>query len=170
MKKYLLLLLLISCYGTFAQQSSDTLSPSVRTFLPNPNRALLFATLLPGSGQIYNKQPWKLPVVVGVAITIGYYIDYYHNLYSYVGTAYRYETDQDPSTLNPFPNLTATTLRYNLVRLRRDRDMFLILAGVAYLLQATEAYVAAHLLSFDNDMDLSIRGLPFLHGKQRKEL
>ena len=162
MRKYVLLLLLCSCHEGLTQQLSDTSLLTRKAFTPKPSIALLLAVILPSSGQIYNREVWKLPVVLGTALTFSYYISYYHELYSNVRTAFRYETDNDPSTLNPFPNLAVSTLRHNLTRLRRNRDYFIILAGIAYVLQAAEAYVAAHLFGFDSNMSLSLRASPFL--------
>ena len=144
-------------------QKVDTFS----AFVPDPDRALLLAVVVPGVGQLYNRQAWKLPAVLGIFLTLGYYIDYRHKLYSYVETAIRYETDQNPNTISPFPNLTLSTLRSNAARLRRDRDLLLVLAGVVYVLQAAEAHVAAHLLDFDNDRSLSLRSLPFFGHTRR---
>ena len=38
---------------------------------PNPNRAAAMSFILPGSGQVYNKKAWKLPIVYGALGGLG---------------------------------------------------------------------------------------------------
>ena len=42
------------------------------TFMPDPTRAVWMSALFPGLGQLYNRRYWKLPIVVGAFMGLGY--------------------------------------------------------------------------------------------------
>ncbi|MBQ1933002.1 MAG: hypothetical protein II360_05850, partial [Muribaculaceae bacterium] len=44
----------------------------VKLFTPDPTRAVWLSALCPGLGQIYNRRYWKLPIVVGAYMGLGY--------------------------------------------------------------------------------------------------
>src|SRR5690606_723949 len=54
-----------------ASQQPDTI-----TSLPfiTPKKKAMFSAMIPGLGQIYNKQYWKLPIVYGGLGIAGYYL------------------------------------------------------------------------------------------------
>ena len=63
--------------------AGDTLKqPQVKlkTFKPDPNKALLYA-LIPGGGQIYNRKYWKLPLVYGAFMGCMYAITWNNKNY-----------------------------------------------------------------------------------------
>ncbi|MBU2913091.1 MULTISPECIES: DUF5683 domain-containing protein [Reichenbachiella] len=121
----------------------------------DPNKAAMYAAVLPGLGQVYNKQYWKLPILYGGAIMIGHFIKYNNDYYNAFRNAWIAETDGDESTVNPFPAFSANSLQRNAEKFQRDRD-FMIIIGVAYyLLTIVDAHVAAHLIEFDINDELS---------------
>lgn len=99
-------------------------------------RAWIASTILPGLGQIYNRQYWKAPipwVCFGIA---GYFI---------------YQYDQQ------IHKLTADQSRvYHLQEYQRSRDLWLMFAMAAYLLHIADAYANAQIAwTQNNDIDLS---------------
>jgi hypothetical protein len=125
----------------------------------SPRKAILYAAVLPGLGQIYNKKYWKLPLVYGGFFAIGYYINTYNNLYTeYKGYLFynlennlRGENDENPQI-----QLTTGQLRTIVDKARRERDFMIILMGGMYILQMVDAHVDAHLKEFDLNPNLQV--------------
>ena len=63
-------------------ESRDTLLLKSYAARYDPRKALLYAAVVPGLGQIYNKKYWKLPLVYGGFIAIGYGINFYQEGYT----------------------------------------------------------------------------------------
>ena len=128
----------------------------------NPKKATKLSAVLPGLGQVYNKQYWKLPVIYGGYAVIGHYIKFNNEMYHDFKNALTLETDNDELTLNPFPNFSRNSLERNMDFWRRNRDMLIIFTGAYYLLNIVDAHIFAHLNEFDTDNDLSLSIKPSL--------
>jgi hypothetical protein len=125
----------------------------------SPRKAILYAAILPGLGQVYNKKYWKLPLVYGGFYFIGYYIDAYNDIY----TKYKgYLFDNLENGLigegeeNTEIGLTTGQLRNIVDKARRERDLMVILMGGMYLLQMVDAHVDSHLKEFDLNPNLQV--------------
>ncbi|MDF9796730.1 hypothetical protein OKW21_001993 [Catalinimonas alkaloidigena] len=119
-----------------------------------PHKAALYAAALPGLGQIYNGSVWKLPIVYGTFITLGWVATWHHDRYLLFRRANIAEENDLPEE-NPLNGL-----RFNISsgveQTRRDRDFTYILMAGAYALQIMEAIVDAHLIEFDVSEELSM--------------
>lgn len=129
----------------------------------DPVMAWQRAALLPGWGQIYNRDYWKLPIFYAGYGGATWWVLYNHNLYQELRIAYRASltpdfTDDDPRFVN-YDSEGIRNLRENF-RNRRDQGI-LILAGW-HVVQIAEAYVAAHMEGFDVSKDLSFHPYPTL--------
>ena len=153
MKKIIFFLLFIS-FSSYSQEKK------IKTF--NPKKASRLSAVLPGLGQIYNKQYWKVPVIYGGFAVIGHYIKFNNGMYNDFKNALILETDNDELTLNPFPNFSRNSLERNMDFWRRNRDMLIIFTGAYYLLNIVDAHIFAHLNGFDTDNDLSLSIKPSL--------
>jgi len=122
----------------------------------NPNRAALLSAVLPGLGQVYNKQYWKVPLVIGGAVMLGHYIRYQDRLYNSFRSSLIAESDADPRTVNAFSPLNAETLEANVNQLRRDRDYLMIMTALFYMLNIVDAHISAHLHEFQINDALSM--------------
>lgn len=125
-----------------------------------PRRASLYAAILPGAGQIYNKKYWKLPFVYGGFIALGLTIDFYNDLY----TDYRSQLFQlldDPSFIPP-SGASESQLRTAIDDARRERDFWMVMTGVFYLLQIAEAHIDAHLKEFQLNPNLRVSMKPMV--------
>jgi hypothetical protein len=133
---------------------------------PSPRRALICSAILPGAGQAYNKQYWKIPLVYGAFVGTGLYFRDRRNLYNRLKSEYIARVDGSDTTV-PDPELSGISDP----SLTRFRDQFRaesetagLLVVVTYMLTAAEAYVGAHLKSFDVSEDLSLHIGPSTQG------
>lgn len=125
-----------------------------------PRKALLYSAVLPGMGQVYNKKYWKLPIVYGGFYLLTRVAFAYNDLYN-ESKLELYSVLRDPSYLPP-SGYTEDQLRSVTEFYRRQRDFFLILNGMWYLLQLVDAHVDAHLRDFDLNPQLKVSLEPSL--------
>ena len=125
-----------------------------------PGKAAMYAAVLPGLGQIYNKKYWKLPLVYGALGAGVYAITFNHDQYRIYLDAFYTRIDDEPDN-DQFVGVYDERQLIELQNIyRRWRDLSIILTGVAYGLQILDAYVDAHLFYFDVSDDLSINWQP----------
>ena len=135
-------------------------------FIPNSNRAIWLALVIPGGGQIYNRKYWKLPIVYGGFVGCAYALTWNNRMYKDYSQAYLDIMDDDPNTKsyeNMLPlnySIAGREDQYkeifknkkNYYRKYRDMSIFAMIA--VYLLSVVAAYVDAELSSFDISKDL----------------
>ncbi len=127
---------------------------------PNPNRAAALSLLLPGSGQVYNKKYWKLPLVYGALGGLGFLIVDSTKDYRTFRDAYLAVVDDDILTENPFPTLSESSLLTIRDRFNKRRQQGIIFFSLAWILNSVDAFVDAHLASFDVSEDISMHVNP----------
>lgn len=146
----------------------------------SPHTATMYAAVLPGLGQIYNKKYWKLPILYGGVAALCYGIHFNGKHYKMYRNAYRDFIIGDPNNTswidvcNDKTNLTPEQVQTtyhdwfeNILERKRDsyrryRDLcYFGLVGV-YLIQLIDATVDAHFFNFDVSDDLSIQWQPQL--------
>ena len=116
----------------------------------SPGKAAVFSTVLPGLGQVYNESYWKIPVIYGIgAFFVSEYMGYDKQFKNYRD---RFNMSVTPD--NPNGNSTYKSYREYY---RDKRDAYLWYGGFLYLINILDAFVDAHLYSFDVSDDLSIR-------------
>lgn len=158
-----------------------TLKPKTR-FIPNPNKSIWLALVIPGGGQIYNRKYWKLPIVYGGFIGCAYALSWNNMMYKDYSQAYLDIMDDDPNTKSyeDFLPLNSSiegqeehfkTLfknRKDLYRRQRDLSIFCFI-GV-YILSVIDAYVDAELSNFDITKDIGLKVEPavFNDGNSKK--
>ncbi|HEU5148502.1 MAG TPA: DUF5683 domain-containing protein [Chryseosolibacter sp.] len=149
----------VETVDTLDQEVPDTVRIKSYAERFDPRKAILYAAVLPGLGQVYNKKYWKLPLVYGGFVFIGHYIKTYNDLYvEYRG--YLFDNleqglsgDNDE---NPEIRLTTGQIRTIVDKARRERDFMIILMGGMYILQMVDAHVDAHLKEFDLNPQLQV--------------
>jgi len=126
-----------------------------------PARATLYSALLPGLGQIYNGESWKLPIIYGGLAFTTYLIDLSNTQYQRYRKAYNILTDGDPLTVDEFNGgYTADNLKHFRDQSRRNRDYAVVFTVLIYALNVIDANVFATLSDFDISDNLSLQVKP----------
>ena len=126
----------------------------------DPRKALFYSAIFPGLGQMYNNKYWKLPFVYGgFVVTLTVVNFYQRNYVKYRDELYILLVDPNPNRVS-ISGKSEKTLRYILDKARRERDYFVIITGVWYLLQIVDAHVDAHLQEFKWNKELKISVRP----------
>jgi len=150
--------------------------------LPNPKTSVRLA-IIPGIGQLYNRDYWKLPIVY-LSLGGGIYAYHlnslkYHDFLSAYKSFYDLSTGElakgvtaDSKKIVRIRNLLNTSSRYDSASIdqiqrqknywRRFRNVALLTTGALYVLSIIEANVAAHLKGFDISGDLTLHIMPKL--------
>lgn len=147
-------------------------------FVPNPQKAMWLALVIPGAGQIYNRKYWKLPIVYGGFLGCVYALTWNGQMYRDYSQAYLDIMDDDPNTksyMQMLPlnyNIAGREERFkeifknkkNFYRKYRDMSIFAMIA--VYALSVIDAYVDAELSSFDISKDLSLKIEPAIYNNK----
>ena len=138
-----------------------------------PTRAALYSAALPGLGQYYNKTAWqiKVPIIYTGATVFAYLILDNHAQYRGFRDAYIAENDLNPLTSKDaaYDAFGNDGLLRNRDKRKRDRDYYIILSGVWYLLNIAEAATTAHLNEFDIKDNISLKVEPMFEQGFRQE-
>lgn len=128
---------------------------------PDPKMVMKRSLMLPGWGQVTNKQAWKVPLVYGLLGGLSYYsVSLTKDYHDYRAAYYNAASGNNDFRFGPTPDYlvgaNTASLKNNRDYLRNRRDFIYITIGLAYLLNAVDAYVFAHLRSFDVSDDLTL--------------
>ncbi len=146
------------------KQKQDTVETTSSDSFPSPKSVMYKSMIIPGWGQITNRQIWKVPIVYGLLGGLAWYsIDLTKRYHDY-RAAYYNLNGQTPDDMRFGPTPDYIPENSNLEQLksirntyRNRRDMVYIGIGLAYGLNIIDAYVFAHMRSFDVSEDLSMR-------------
>ncbi len=149
----LLFLFLLSSANVFAQ---DTISYALKS-QHSPRKAALMSTFLPGLGQAYNRQYYKIPILyAGLATLTYFYINNNNNFKSY-RDEYLHRINGDTALFNPsYKNYSTTSIQKLREYYQNNLELTVIIGVVVYLLNIVDASVYAHLFSFDVSDNLTL--------------
>ena len=133
----------------------------------SPKKATNRSAILPGLGQVYNKQYWKIPFVYGVlSVPVVTYI-YNNDLYAKTKFAYEariLEASGDNSNLSKIDptlkNLSAGSLQSYRNIFRKNRDYSIMWFILAWGINVVDASVSGHLKEFDVSNNLTVKMAP----------
>jgi hypothetical protein len=162
MKGFYTILFLLCVQQTLWAQDS-TLPYQTHT----PKKATNRSALIPGWGQAYNKQYWKIPLVYGVlSVPV---VTYVYNNDMYAKTKFAYEArvmeangdKSNVANIDPtLKNLSAGSLQSYRNLFRKNRDYSIMWFILAWGINVVDASVSGHLKAFDVSNNLSLKMAP----------
>ena len=129
---------------------------------PNPRKAMLLSLVLPGAGQAYNRKWWKIPIVYGALGGVGYWESVQIKVHRSLKRSYKALVDENPATIPDaeWADYDRVTLKANRDIAQKNLERSSLILGLMYLLAVTDAFVDAHMYSFDVSEDLSLQFCP----------
>lgn len=120
---------------------------------PLPGRATIYSILLPGLGQAYNGEYWKIPIYyTGIAVSA--YFLYTNNVnYKRFKRIHNQATDPD---IEYTGSISGETAKYYRDSYRRFRDYSVVATVAFYLLQVIDANVFAYMHDFEVSDNLAL--------------
>jgi len=155
---YLFLILFVGIGSSIVAQTAPSIITSKEVIIKDgynpltPARAAFYSAIVPGLGQIYNKDYWKLPIVLGALGTSIYYYSINNTSYKRYRKAFKLREAglQDEFTLDDGTEILSRTGLISAQKtLKQNRDTSLLTFAGLYVLQILEASVSAHLLQFN---------------------
>jgi len=174
--------LLVLGGGTPSRAQPDSIRAEIleeKGFSPDhsPRGALWRSLAVPGWGQIYNRQYYKLPFVYAGFGALGVRAYQAHREYLLFKRAHLFGRGPElaeEGEPNPYQQYEAQfnevtdrlggerlgAMRDRRDQYRRQRNLAIVGTGVFYALTVLDAYISAHLLTFDVGDDLTLRVRP----------
>ncbi len=111
----------------------------------SPLEAVLLSAALPGAGQVYLGQAWKLPIIYGLVGGFAYgVIIQNHRYHEYLDSA-----NKDFAAGTAFDTLLGRENNSVWEFYQNDRDKWWIYLGLTYIADILDAYISANLYDFD---------------------
>jgi len=122
---------------------------------PHPGRATLYSALLPGLGQIYNGELFKVPIYWGLMIGSVHFLTTNNVNYQRFKRIHNEATSEDPTVSANVP-ISAETAKWYRDVYRRYRDYSIVATALFYFLQIIDANVFAYMHDFEVNDDISM--------------
>ena len=122
---------------------------------PNPARAALYSALLPGLGQVYNGELFKVPIYWGCLLASTHLLMNNNTNYK------RFKRIHNEASMeNNSSPISAETAKWYRDVYRRYRDYSIVATALFYVLQVLDANVFAYMHDFEVTDDISMDVLP----------
>lgn len=154
-----------SSIDSMAVRSNGSSNSFTSIFYGQPGKAALFALIIPGGGQAYNKKYWKVPIALGIE----YFA--FNNLRGSI-SEFRMVSDCRRSYIEEDNSLSDRCIREDDTIIseqevfgewndaRGNKETAWIIMSGAHLFTIVEAFVDRHLINFDTNEDLSYHNMP----------
>jgi hypothetical protein len=129
----------------------------------NPRLAGWLSAAVPGAGQVYNGQWWKVPIIYGGATGLFFWGRFERTERDRFQDEYRWRLN---NPLEQFRDSTLMMFNTDQVLMgrnfhRRNLELVYVFSALLYILNIVDAIVFAHLATFDVSDNLTMRVEPF---------
>lgn len=128
-----------------------------RDTYPHAGKAAIYSLLLPGLGQAYNHEYWKIPIYWGGLLGAGHFWSLNRTNFQRFRRIYLEASDPE-SGYNG--SISASTAQYYRDVYRRYRDYSVLAFAAVYLIQVIDANIFAYMQDFEITDDLSLNISP----------
>ncbi|RAJ83418.1 hypothetical protein CLV59_103385 [Chitinophaga dinghuensis] len=145
--------------------STADMRAAVEPKIHSPRKAALYSAVLPGLGQAYNREYWKIPLVYAAIGTCTGFFIFNMKEYKRYRDAYRIRMLNNPDIHDEFETIYPRIYPADAIKVIRDQyreyvDYSVLFFVLSYGLNIVDATVFAHLRSFDVSNDLTMRISP----------
>ncbi len=128
----------------------------------SPKRATAYSAILPGLGQVYNHQAWKIPIIYALGATTTYVAVYnYQNSQKFKTEYYNRIEGRSDELLADYANYSDESILSLHQAYDKNFQLGIMLTAAVYLLNIVDAMVYGHLFDFNINDDLAGRIVPF---------
>ena len=125
---------------------------------PHPGRATLYSALLPGLGQIYNGELYKVPIYWGGLLVSAHFLTTNHTNY----IRFKNIHNEATTSSNYTGPISGETAKWYRDVYRRYRDYSIVATALVYFLQVIDANVFAYMHDFEVTDDITMKIEPAL--------
>lgn len=160
LRKFFFAVLLLSSLSLHSQVRSENVSYFYQKKPKNPILAASLSAIMPGVGQIYNSQIYKVPFIYGLGALTVYYFQVNNRLYNIYYHDHVKLDNGDTNTVSKINDITLLAQKLNEANYKRQFYAALTL-GV-WVLNVLDAYAFAQLSNFDVSENLTIFASPVI--------
>ncbi|MBQ5891631.1 MAG: DUF5683 domain-containing protein [Bacteroidales bacterium] len=155
MKKILAFLLLILLSFSYLSAQNTNKPHSAK-------KASTLSAILPGAGQVYNKQAWKIPIIYAGAGAVSYFaITNYQNSIKFKNEYYNRIEGNTADLLSDYTKYSDENILSLYEAYNKNFQLSLVIGAAVYLLNIIDAMVYGHLYEFNIDDNLTAKITPF---------
>ncbi len=120
------------------------------------NKALCLS-LLPGAGQVYNHQAWKIPIIYGAFAGMGYLIyDNYQSMKMFKDEYLFRQQHNGATNLAGYEGYSTSNIYSLYNSYNQNYQLMIIITVGIYALNLVDAYVFGHLFEFQMTDEISL--------------
>ncbi len=125
-------------------------------------KASTLSAILPGAGQVYNHQAWKIPIIYAGAGAVTYFaVTNYKNAIKFKTEYYNRIENNDADLLADYTKYSDESILSLYDAYNKNFQLSIVIGAAVYLLNIVDAMVYGHLYEFDIDDNLSAKISPF---------